>query len=242
LGAATIQELYFMLWELVRMRGSFHVMRDKILKEILPKHPDVTLDELSLYLGISRGEALILLRSHRLWHYEVEEEIALSGAFKPIYQVSALGGTFDEIHVGHIALLNTAFRISKEVMIGLTSDEFAATLGKEGGVAPFEERERELRKVLDKYGWLDRARIIKLDDFYGPILTDQSVKALVSGPLVLERAEQAVRLREAKGLPPISLEVSPLVLASDGEPVNSTRIRRGEIDRSGVVTGGRRQA
>jgi pantetheine-phosphate adenylyltransferase len=107
---------------------------------------------------------------------------------------------------------------------------------------PSRRGRESLGRFLDKYGWLDRARIIKLDDFYGPILTDQSVKALVSGPLVLERAEQAVRLREAKGLPPISLEVSPLVLASDGEPVNSTRIRRGEIDRSGVVIGGRVKA
>lgn len=240
--AITDQELYYMMWELTRMRGNFFSLRDRILKDILPRYPRVTVDELSLYLGITRGESLILLRAHRLWHYEVEEEIRLSEKFKPIYETAALGGTFDEIHVGHVALLNAAFRISKEVLIGVTSDEFAARLGKEGCVARFEERVRELESVLEKHGWLPRAKIVEINDPYGPVLSDLSIKALVTGPLVLERAEEAVNLRTSKGLSPIPLEVSPLVLASDGKPVNSTRIRRGEIDRRGVLKGGRGEA
>ena len=41
------------------------------------------------------------------------------------FELVALGGTFDIIHVGHIALLEKGFSISKKVIIGLTSDEFA---------------------------------------------------------------------------------------------------------------------
>ncbi|HPM27160.1 MAG TPA: adenylyltransferase/cytidyltransferase family protein, partial [Methanothrix sp.] len=39
----------------------------------------------------------------------------------------AVGGTFDPIHDGHIALLRRAFELGRggEVIIGLTSDEMA---------------------------------------------------------------------------------------------------------------------
>ena len=42
----------------------------------------------------------------------------------------ALGGTFDIIHAGHMALLDKGFSISKKVIIGLTSDKLAERKGK----------------------------------------------------------------------------------------------------------------
>ncbi len=238
----TVAELYPMLWEVVRGMGSYSSKRDLLVKEILVKHPKITLDELTLQLGVLRGEALILLRSHRLWYYEVEEELELSKNFTPIYDVAALGGTFDELHIGHLALLNTAFRLSKKVIIGVTSDEFASKLRKEGRVSPMRERVEELKRTLDKYGWLSRAEITQLNDPYGPLLSDERINALVTGPITLDRAEEAVNLRVSKGLPPVSLELSPLVLAEDGRPISSTRVRLGEVDRTGRLIAGRKQA
>ena len=46
------------------------------------------------------------------------------------FNLVALGGTFDIIHSGHIALLDKGFSISEKVIIGLTSDSFAAKNGK----------------------------------------------------------------------------------------------------------------
>ena len=37
-----------------------------------------------------------------------------------------MGGTFDIIHKGHLTLLSNAFDVADKVIIGLTSDEFAA--------------------------------------------------------------------------------------------------------------------
>nr|AIE93446.1 Cytidyltransferase-related domain-containing protein [uncultured marine thaumarchaeote AD1000_36_B08]AIF23058.1 Cytidyltransferase-related domain-containing protein [uncultured marine thaumarchaeote SAT1000_12_G09] len=46
------------------------------------------------------------------------------------FALVALGGTFDIIHAGHIALLDKGFSISKKVILGLTSDELAEKKGK----------------------------------------------------------------------------------------------------------------
>ena len=43
----------------------------------------------------------------------------------PKYGTVALGGTFDIIHKGHVALLTESFSISSHAIIGLTSDELA---------------------------------------------------------------------------------------------------------------------
>ena len=41
------------------------------------------------------------------------------------FDLVAMGGTFDIIHAGHIALLNKSFSISSKVIIGLSSDQLA---------------------------------------------------------------------------------------------------------------------
>jgi pantetheine-phosphate adenylyltransferase len=46
------------------------------------------------------------------------------------FTLVAMGGTFDIIHKGHITLLEKAFSISTNVIIGLTSDELAEKIGK----------------------------------------------------------------------------------------------------------------
>ena len=46
------------------------------------------------------------------------------------FALVALGGTFDIINVGHMALLDKGFSISKKVILGLTSDELAEKKGK----------------------------------------------------------------------------------------------------------------
>jgi len=50
-----------------------------------------------------------------------------------LFDLVAMGGTFDIIHSGHMALLNKAFSISTKVIIGVTSDQLAVKNGKKPG-------------------------------------------------------------------------------------------------------------
>ena len=65
------------------------------------------------------------------------------------FRVVATGGTFDEIHVGHVALLAKAFEVGDKVIIGVSSDEFAAKRGKRLN-HNFEHRVENLKKIIER--------------------------------------------------------------------------------------------
>jgi pantetheine-phosphate adenylyltransferase len=49
---------------------------------------------------------------------------------KAKFKVAAVGGTFDELHKGHRALLMKAFEVGEKVLIGLCLDEFVKSMRK----------------------------------------------------------------------------------------------------------------
>ncbi len=151
------------------------------------------------------------------------------------FKVVAVGGTFDELHRGHKTLLMTAFNYGENVLIGLCTDEFAKKLRKNHGIAPYEEREKELLKFLEERGLSARAKIIPLSDPYGPTITSREIEALVVSQETEPRAKKINVLREKNGLPPLKIIVIDMVLAEDQIPISTTRIKRGEIDREGKI-------
>ena len=58
-------------------------------------------------------------------------------------------------------------------------------------------------------------------------------EAIVVSEETAPKAEELNRLRAQRGLRPLELVVIPMVLAEDGKPISTTRIRAGEIDRAG---------
>ena len=149
------------------------------------------------------------------------------------YRKVAVGGTFDRLHRGHRALLERAFEVGEEVLIGVTSDQMVE--GKELAhlVAAFKERERALKRYLEEKGWLSRAKLVMLEKPEGALLEDPSIDALVVSEETLPRGLDINRRRIERGLPPLMLEVVEMVLAEDGRPISSSRIRAGEIDEEG---------
>ena len=158
---------------------------------------------------------------------------------RPFNEV-AIGGTFDALHRGHKILLRTAFRAGDRVLIGLSRNGFARRLVKNHRVDPYPKRKRELVSFLKKERLLDRAKIIPLDDPYGPTINDSTVRALVVSRMTKKMADKINTIRRRRGLKPLPVVSIGMVVAEDFEPISSTRIRAGEIDREGYLERTRR--
>lgn len=147
----------------------------------------------------------------------------------------AVGGTFDELHKGHRALLMKAFEAGEKVLIGLSSDKFAQKLRRQKNhvIACYEKRLAELKEFLKQHGFSDRAEIIPLNDAYGVTLNHGCLDALVVSQETEYMAQEINKKREKKGLKPLKIIVIEMVPAENSVPISTTRIRRGEIDREG---------
>ncbi|EQD72290.1 Cytidylyltransferase domain protein [mine drainage metagenome] len=150
------------------------------------------------------------------------------------FPVVVLGGTFDRLHAGHEALLNTAFRMGRKVGIGLTTTAFLRGRSKPQAelIASYPARRRALAAWLrrhhsDRVWW-----IAPLDDGFGRSV-EPGVSALAVSSDTLEGARAVNRERRRRGLPPVVVVAVPLVLADDLQPVSSRRVRARIIDRRG---------
>ena len=148
------------------------------------------------------------------------------------FDLVAMGGTFDGIHAGHIALLNKSFSISSKVIIGLSSDQLATKKGKKL-VNDYSKRLSLLKSVIEKNFPNISYEISKLENDFGPAVIEGSVKALVVSEETSNKGLLLNGLRAERNLPPVKIVVVPMVLAEDGKAISTTRIKNSEIDSSG---------
>ena len=150
------------------------------------------------------------------------------------FNLVALGGTFDIIHAGHLALLERGFSISKKVIIGLTSDEFASKNNK-NLINDFSKRRSKLEFEIQEKFPTSEFEISKLDNDFGPAAIEGNIEALVVSDETQSKGKLLNQLRKEKNLSPIQVIIVPMILAKDGDRISSSRIRNSEIDVEGNI-------
>ena len=148
------------------------------------------------------------------------------------YSKVCLGGTFDKMHLGHESLLRTAFSLSDEIIIGLTSD-VRAKINRSGEyINPFSERFESLNDFVSS-NFKGHYSIVELNDNWGPGVFDESLNAIIVSEETEKVATELNVNRKLKGFNELEIVVIPLVLAKDGRRISSTRIRNKEINIEG---------
>ena len=148
------------------------------------------------------------------------------------FNLVALGGTFDIIHAGHMALLDKGFSISEKLIIGLTSDELAKKKGKKL-INDFQTRYTTLGTLIQEKFSNSVFDIAKLNNDFGPAAIEDDVDALVVSEETSSKGELLNKLRLEQNQPPVAIVVVPMILAKDGNRISTTRIRNSEIDSQG---------
>lgn len=147
---------------------------------------------------------------------------------KPFKHV-VVGGTFDPLHKGHMALLDKCFEIGEQVTIGLTDDKFVEHKGVNG----YYFRLSSLKRYIKSKGYADY-EVIPISDPIEPAL-DPRFQAIVVSPGTEPIARKINQERVRKLSPPLEVVVIPWVMAENGTPISSTAIRAGVMDTFGKL-------
>ncbi len=142
-----------------------------------------------------------------------------------------VGGTFNVLHRGHRALLDKAFEVGDEVVIGITSDDF--TSKNKARQVPLQERIQALGSYLSQKGKAYSINVIESSQ--ARLLSDDSIEALVASPETYIEAERLAKMRLEKGMKPLQIIRIGYILADDCTPISASRVLAGEIDESGKM-------
>lgn len=151
------------------------------------------------------------------------------------YQYLAVGGTFDHLHRGHKKLLDTAFSLAPKVAVALTVKDFSQHKEIAQAILPYHIRYQELLAYLKNKNFIKRASIFPLHDIYGIARDDKTLDSIIVTKKTYNNAVKINKLRLAHALPHLNIIKVSYIKSSDGRIITSTRIRKGEINRDGVM-------
>lgn len=133
-----------------------------------------------------------------------------------------IGGTFDLIHEGHLALLKKAFQLG-QVFVGLTSDVMVKKT-KKRKILVFKKRKKNLAEFIKKQ-FIQKPRIFKIEDKFGFALK-QDFDYIVVSPGSFKNAQLLNLARRKIKKKPIKIIKIKFVMGKDGRPVSSSGLAK----------------
>ena len=144
-----------------------------------------------------------------------------------------IGGTFDGLHKGHISLIDKALQTAGEqgsVFIGITKGEM---INVKRDVKSFEQRKQVILDYLREKTSIP-VEIKPITDKYGPSIEGE-FDAIVVSPETVKTTEEINNKRKKLGKKPLKIIKIPFILADDGAPISSSRIKNNEINADGKL-------
>jgi len=142
-----------------------------------------------------------------------------------------VAGTFDRLHEGHRELLALASRLADRLLVAIADGRLLLGKRMRDLIEPFGKRRERVEEFLREIG--ADYEVVRIEDPVGPAGADEELEAIVVSEETYPAALSVNRIRRERGLRPLVVVVLPMVLAEDGEPISSSRIRAGEIDGEG---------
>jgi len=144
---------------------------------------------------------------------------------------AVLGGTFSRLHLGHKKMIDEAFRVADEVIIGLTTDRYLKA-HKYYSAPRYSYRRARLESYLRKFH--GSYEIYPLETKYGNTLNSNDYDFIIVSEETKRTAMEINERRTEAGLNPINIISIPIVLAEDLFPLSSTRIVNHEVKANGM--------
>lgn len=144
------------------------------------------------------------------------------------FNLVAVAGTFDHLHLGHRKLLQTAQASGRKVVVGLCQKSMLTNKAFAQSLESYSVRYQAVAQFKPD-------RIIPLTDIYGPAATDPNFETIVCSPLTKPNVLKINRLRRQNNLKALKIIEVKIVKDASGQTLSSTRIRQGLVNRRGLV-------